>query len=705
MSSRIILLAIASLCFQMNLSAQDEDFCGPSKNKKIKKIYEKLYERETTDQERFKLLVEAFKIDEYCTQCYYDFANLSFYKANTNNTSYAKAKEYFIKSIEVCPTYKADAYFHLATICRYEEERAEALEWIEKFENFGSDDPKRKGAQYDEKVAYLQPIKKDLEYWHKWHTTEVKFNPEPVKNVSSGVDEYLPMLSPDNELLYFSRKEKIGVPGPGPFGDYEEPLYLAYREDVLKDFDGGKRMKAPFDSDMFVGLGGVTISVDNHEMIICGCENIKVDMNGDGRKSDGEVYKNCDLFSTTYEKVYDSKSKKYFLEWTELQRLDDRINTPDGWEATPTLSGDGKTLYFAAIKPGKYDIDIYYSKRQEDGSWSRARKVKGINTNGDDKAPFMHADSKTMYFVSGPSKTAAQLNNEYEYEKQGAGGFDLYFSKQKKDGTWSTPTLMAKPINTPADELGLIVSTDGHWAYFSSSRYGSNGGTDIFRFELYEEAKPEKVKLLKGTVKDEKGNPDTEAVVEIKRKGSDEKVTTKVNDEGNFAVIIEDEGEPEDIIVTTKKKGHAPASKLITVEDQKEMEKKHIPAVKVKEMTPVKVKTGAKFTIQDIRYATASYDLTDHSKFVLDQFIEYLKENPTMRIEIQGHTDNEGIAAKNKVLSQNRADGVKAYMVSKGIKASRLTAKGFGQEDPKVPNTSAANKAQNRRTDFKVLAL
>jgi len=679
---REIILAVGLMCFGFGTLAQD-DFCEKSKNKKIKKIYEKLFDRETTDKERFALL------------------------------QYDLAKSYFKKTIELCPTYAADAYYNLAMINIYEENREEAILYIDQYLAFKSDNDRSYGNQFEDKKAQLSSWRPGLQFWIDWHKNIVDFDPEKVKNISTTVDEYLPMLSPDNELMYFTRKEKrsrvnIGVTQTS--NDFIEPLYMSYRSDVLKDFDGGKKLPPPFQTENFVGLGGVTISVDNHEMIVCGCENVQIDLNGDGKKTEGEVYKNCDLFSTTYEKVYNMNNSTYELKWSELKRLDDRINTPTGWEATPTLSGDGKTLYFAAVRRGDKSIDIHYSKRQEDGSWSRARKVKGINTNGDDKSPFMHADSKTMYFVSGPSKQgqmyADQTQTEYYYdwEDKSAGGFDIYYSKQDDAGKWSEPILMAKPINTQWDELGLIVSTDGHWAYFATNRLKNSGGSDVYRFELYEDAKPEKVTLLKGEVKKKDGTPDVDATIEVVKRGSEEKVTAQVNDDGQYALIVNTET-AEDLIVTTKKDGHMPSTQLISKETIVKNQAQKKANIKVEDLIPATIAKGSKFTVKDILYNTASADLSSQAMFVLDQFINYLKENPRVKIEIQGHTDNEGISAKNKLLSQKRADGVKAYMVSKGITSGRLTARGFGQEQPKVANTSEINKAKNRRTDFKITAL
>ena len=118
------------------------------------------------------------------------------------------------------------------------------------------------------------------------------------------------------------------------------------------------------------------------------------------------------------------------------------------------------------------------------------------------------------------------------------------------------------------------------------------------------------------------------------------------------------------------------------------------------ELNVKELKVGEAYTINDILYATNSYELNHRSKFILKGFARFLKENPNISVLIQGHTDDVGDDAKNMTLSDNRAKGVKEYLVSQGVKASRLKAKGYGETEPKVPNTSASNRAKNRRTDF-----
>lgn len=141
-------------------------------------------------------------------------------------------------------------------------------------------------------------------------------------------------------------------------------------------------------------------------------------------------------------------------------------------EAQPSLSADGQTLYFASARQGGYGLmDLYYSERDADGNWGPAKNMGPvINSAGSDKAPYLHCDSRTLYFVS-----------ETQAGRLGAGGFDIFYSRQdKKTGEWSPPKNIGYPINTPGDEEALIVSTDGNYGYFSSDQTKGGVGKRYF---------------------------------------------------------------------------------------------------------------------------------------------------------------------------------------------------------------------------------
>jgi outer membrane protein OmpA-like peptidoglycan-associated protein len=159
-------------------------------------------------------------------------------------------------------------------------------------------------------------------------------------------------------------------------------------------------------------------------------------------------------------------------------------------------------------------------------------------------------------------------------------------------------------------------------------------------------------------------------------------------------------------MVTLKKTGHSFDTKLIKAETIKEMVKEEKTYIEEEvEMEIGKIEVGKSFTIDNILFATNSYILNSDSKFILDQFIKFLKENPSVKATIEGHTDDLGDDTENLTLSENRAKSSLSYIVSKGIKKNRLTSKGYGESKPKLPNNSSGNRAKNRRTDFMITGM
>jgi outer membrane protein OmpA-like peptidoglycan-associated protein/tetratricopeptide (TPR) repeat protein len=610
---------------------------------------------------------------------YYEYAmyayesGLTYYDRQPNpamgDRSFAKAEEMFKKTIEFCSDYHANCYYYLGVINFTQEDKASAIEWFKKFKAFKHTDNARYPDDYDKKLADVNEVIGELQDEQDLLSTEVPFVPSMVKNVSSAKwDEYFPMISPDNELIFYTRK--VDDRGVGEMlANWQEKFTFSQRDDVTSPFNEGEFLKPPFNNGTFTNYGAATLSVDNKEMIICACKKEQVY---------GQEYLNCDLYSTIYER---SGSGGNDFKWTPLKNLGPKINTPDGWEAQPSLSADGNTLFYTVARPTSRDNDIYIAKRQPDGTWGEVRPFDEINTDGKDKSPFLHQDSETLYFVS----TCTD-------KRKGVGGLDIFYIREE-NGKWSEPKNIGYPINSKEDELGLFVSTDGHLAYYSS-RIGGNW--NIYSFELYEEARPKPVAILKGELTDETGEPVKDATIEIAYAGSDEVTQVKVNgDDGKYAAVVKVD-KKQDVMVTVKKEGHAFDSKLITKEEIKPEQV----SIRNNDLTVKELKVGEAYTINDILYATNSATLTDKSKFILKGFARFLKENPTISVGIQGHTDDVGDDAKNLALSESRAKGVKDYLITLGIDAKRLTAKGYGETMPKEENDSEQNRAKNRRTDF-----
>ncbi|HCA82795.1 MAG TPA: hypothetical protein DEP18_03345 [Flavobacteriales bacterium] len=669
-------LIVTLFLLTLTAAAQDDE-CMTVSDKKVKKLLEQANNPKTTPTDRHQLLKDALAIDPECAPCLYQLGKRAFDKAYKDGTSYHYAEDYFKKLINACPKYHSDPYYYMGVIAYSKEDYETAITWFKQFTEFKITDDSQMAEDHPEKKKDAKAILPECEFYASFFKNLVAFSPQPVENVCTVGDEYLPMISPDNEFLFFTRRIDRRAMGDMTSRMAEE-FSMSQRNDINSPFDAGIKLPAPFN---IIGdnYGGATISVDNKELIVCACRK------DNKRKPD---YNNCDLYGTKYERVTNPTTGKLEYKWGELVNLGPNINTPEGWEAQPSLSADGRTLYFAVVRetPGQDpNMDIYYSTRDDKGNWTPAKPLAAINTSGNEKTPFMHSDSKTLYF-------SAEVGEKY----WGAGGYDIFFTRQKADGSWTTPQNIGYPINSTEDEPGMIVSTDGKLAYYSSSKLKGSKGYDIYRFELPEFARPEKVIIVKGQVTDENGDPLANAKIEISYTGDNKKEIVKVDPtDGKYAAVVNVQN-GNDAVVTVKAEDRTFDSKLIAANSST--------VVKAADLKAEKLEIGKAYTIKDILFASNSFELSAASKFVIDQFIVFLKENPNIKIAIHGHTDDRGVPAENLKLSDNRAKAVMDYIVSKGVAANRLSAQGFGQNKPKAPNTSEENRRQNRRTEFVIVA-
>lgn len=689
MNTRLLLttgLISVFLASDYAFSQEDDESCVEP-DKKVMKLLKTGEDQKAERMDRIKAYTDAVAAVPMNSYVYFSFANFNYENAlrvqdqfdngranfNQLETAFIAAANSYKKVIEFCPEFHSDAYYKLGQIYYLLGDKGQASKYFKAFLNFKEKDPNKYGPTYSTNKKDVEEILPEMEFFDKFFNSPVPYEPEKVANVSSGKEEYLPMISPDNELIFYTRKGKDT--DKGIVSNIIEEFTLSQRPGPQGEFNSGSPLRAPFNTPTYQNYGGVSLSLDNKEMFICACQEV-----------DYQQHANCDIYVTTFERTGEGGND---FKWSDLKNLGPAVNTKDGWEAQPTLSADGNTLYFATWRDGSLLTDIYFSTRSKEGEWSQAKPVPGpVNSEGHDKAPFLHQDSETMYFVSDCSP-----------ERMGAGGSDIFYTRKDDAGNWIEPKNIGYPINTQANEVGLVVSTDGHLAYFTSSAQG--GSYDIYRFELYKEARPQKVLFIKGEVKDDKGDPVKDAKVEVAYKESGESVEVKVNgDDGKFAAVVKvDEKEEQDVMIVMKKEGYSFDTKLIKAEEIAEDEITFTTGVK---MEIDEIKVGKAFTMNNILYETKSYALDGDDKFVIDQFIKFLKENPTVNVSIQGHTDDKGDAGENKTLSENRAKGVVEYIKSKGIDGKRLKAEGFGESKPKVPNSSDENRALNRRTDIMI---
>jgi peptidoglycan-associated lipoprotein len=369
--------------------------------------------------------------------------------------------------------------------------------------------------------------------------------------------------------------------------------------------------------------------------------------------------------------------------------------------AHPAISPDGLTLYFVSdIKGGYGGKDIYLVTRDKLNSpWSKPKNAgPDINTSGDELFPYVRNDG-TLYFASDGHI--------------GMGGLDIFKAKPQPDGTWVVQN-MKPPINSSADDFGIVFKNEKEAGIFSSTRKG-RGNDDLYSFEM----PPLKFNVT-GLVKDEKAGVAAPGSL-VKLIASDaSNFQAETGTGGDFKFALKP---AVDYIFLASKKGYLNGKEKVTTKGQEKSRDFMVTIL----LTPI----DNPIELSNIFYDFDKWDLRPESMVTLDKLVETLNDNPKVTIELMSHTDSRNTEEYNLTLSQKRAQSVVDYLISKGIELDRLAAKGYGKSKPKVVDSeintlypflksgatlteqyinTLANDEQkeianqiNRRTEFKVM--
>lgn len=480
---------------------------------------------------------------------------------------------------------------------------------------------------------------------------DAKKNPYPFEpvNVGAGVNtadpEYFPTLTVDQKQLLFTRRVTNYRNG-----QWQEDFF------VSTDDNGywATGIAMPDNINTTFNEGAPTFAPDGRTLIFVGCAIERV---GYGPNRRG--YGSCDLFIT--QKVGD--------EWTDPLNLPGGVNSRN-WETQPSLSSDGKTLYFIrgnVQSSGGRNMrngDIYVSYLQEDGSWSTAKKLPdNINTPYSEASVMIHPNGRTLYFAS---------NGHI-----GMGGYDLYMTQMLPDSSWTDPINLGYPINTENDENSLLVFADGKFAVFASDRPGGMGSLDLYQFKMPPELQPDPVIYMTGTVFNSETKDKLQAEFVLKDLETGNIVITSYSDpvNGSFLVTLPVNREYG---LFVEKDGYHPYSvnfNLTVPENSDEPYHRDVPLKPLNAM-------GDEIVLENVFFDLNSYTLRKESFIELDNLVKHLNNHPSMKIELQGHTDAQGNDDDNMTLSKNRAKAVMEYLISKGIDKERLSYKGFGETKP-----------------------
>lgn len=517
-----------------------------------------------------------------------------------------------------------------------------------------------------EKKKKLEKVIKDAKFAENAMKNPVPFNPKSLgdKINTPQYSEYLPTLTADGEMLiYTARVNK------------QEDFYMSKK--VNDEWQKGEPM-TELNTDE--NEGAECISADGNLMLYTVCNRVGL-LGG------------CDIFF----------SQKKEGKWSTPRGFTPISST--SWDSQPTISADSKTIYFASDRPGGLGgKDIWYVVF-ENGKWSEARNMGSpINTPEDDQTPFIHQDGITLYFTS--------------EGLPGMGGKDIYVSRRQADSTWSEPQNLGYPINTKEDEGTISVAIDGKTAFYARNVNQTGVGTanyDLFYFELPEADRAQAVTYVKTTVRDgETNEPLSKSRLEIIDLASQKNIFTASTDEQGASLIVLPYGknyalniskdkyvfQSENFNLTEKATFDKPFLLNINLQPLKSSDNtNNTEGNKVVE----KPKVDKAVVLKNVFFDTDKAVLKPESFAELNKLKLFLNENPTVRIEIRGHTDNEGSDTHNLDLSERRANAVKDFLIQKGIKAERLQSKGFGESMPVDNNDTPQARANNRRTEFVIL--
>lgn len=497
----------------------------------------------------------------------------------------------------------------------------------------------------------VQQLKINTAFAQEAVKNPVPFKPENLgKTINSELEDYFPGLTLDEERLFFTRRD-----GSLPLRSQNEDLYIA-----KKNMDSWSIAEAlPEPVNTRDNEGAFTTTVDGKYILFTGCNR------RGGRGS-------CDIWFT----------RQIGETWQEPRNMGGPINSRS-WESQPTMSSDGKTLYFVSNRPGGFGgTDIWKSVLGAKG-WSVPVNLgPRINTVRDEQFPFIHPDGKTLYFTS--------------EGHPGMGQSDIYFCKLEGE-KWGKVTNIGYPINTPGEEWNFVVNRTGTKAYFSSNGISdSYGGMDIYTFDLYEAARPNQVSYVKGLVTDAKSKMPLNAFIDlIDLKTGDVVVSTRSDAKnGSFLTTLASNG---NYALHVSKEGYLFHSENFELETSS-LEKPFQLEVELN-----KIEVGKPIALRNVFFDTDKAVLLPESKVELQTLVEFLSNNPSVKIKIKGHTDDVGDDAHNLDLSKRRAKAVYQYLLDQKIVDTRLAWEGLGETQPIADNKTEEGRARNRRTEFVIV--
>ncbi len=483
--------------------------------------------------------------------------------------------------------------------------------------------------------------------------------------INSPFNDYAPVITADGGYMYFTSRRPYTEKEKKKNRESMERIYEA----IWDEAENKWQIAEPLPSDVNLdgrNISNVAISNDGQRLLIY----------QDDKFGNGDIYE-AYLSGTT---------------WSAPLSLGKEINS-DAHESSASISPDGKTIYFVSERKegGTGGRDIWKATKNSDGVWGSAENLgKTINTKEDEEGVFIHPDGRTLYFSS---KGHGSL-----------GGYDI-FKSELKDGKWSKPKSLGEPINTVENDLFFVLAANGRTGYYATGRNG--GVIDIYEIRFTPIIKDDKesvstgpqLTVFKGVIKDcETGKP-ISASIEVTDNQKNEVIASyNSNSQTGKYLISLPSGKNYGININAE--GYLFSSQSFDLTSDSLSVYNEV----VKDVCLNKIEVGTKVVLKNIFFDFNKSSLRSESIAELNRLKRILDDNPSMKIEIGGHTDSKGSAEYNKKLSNDRAQSVVNYLIDNGINASRLTYKGYGKDQPVATNETEEGRQENRRVEFKVIS-
>jgi outer membrane protein OmpA-like peptidoglycan-associated protein len=594
---------------------------------------------------------------------------LCYLKGNNNKTEalpyLLKAAEKIDKNYDDLNPYEKSAPLHtyllLGQAYHLNYQLEEAMSMLEKYKNMLH----KKHVNYIEAERTINMCKNAKEFIANPVKVEIA-NLGP--NINSKYPEYSPSLSADESTLIFTSKRE-GTTGDSREinGTYFEDIYIS-EKDAFGQWQAAKTI-------------GSNINTADHEASI-------------GLSADGQllfIYKGEEGGSIWMSELVGD-------EWSIPYKAGSDINSKY-WETHAVISADNRYLYFVSDRPGgQGGRDIWMCKKLPNGMWALAQNLgPKINTPYDEEAPFIHPDGKQIFFSSGGHKTM--------------GGFDIFTSEFQEDGTWSEPKNIGYPINTTDDDIYYVTSPDGKRAYLTSTRPGGFGEKDIYTV-IFQDAAEKPLTVLIGYIKLSNGekipsetrvnvlNIETGESLPYKPNSSSGKYVLSLNP-GNYKISYEmndKEFHSEDIFVSPESTYNL-ISQEVALDPVTYKVQVTRAGEKPVELTEKEAEV-LKRAFENLEFASGKDLIKQSSYLSLNELAALMKKHPSWKLKISGHTDNQGKAENNLLLSKKRALAVKKYLMSKGLSDKRFKTEWFGQTQPITDNNTEEGRQKNRRVEM-----